>query len=605
MHLPTSRRFYACGLLAFAALSSTLRADTLTWDSSGLNPNAPVDGAGAWDTTSALWSNGTVDSIWNNAGNDIAVFGSSNGAAGTVTVDTITAGGLTFNAATSGSYLLSGGTLTLGGSTPTITTNANAEISSAIAGTTGLTKAGSGVLTLSGTNSFTGGLKLNAGTVSFSAGANLSTGTVTFGGGALRFAGTSGYNAISRTWSVGTSGATFDLGTSGSGYVVYSGTMSFTGSGARTITLSGSSSSSGTSGVSFVIGDGSGGATSLVKNGTASWNLSGANTYTGSTTVNAGTLFLNGDDRISVASTVYIAAGASIRMVGNQTFGNLQDGTGGGGQLARAYGGASIATIQSGRFSGRIYEITDTGRTVNVAKTTSGVLRFSGTNNTYSGGTTISGGTLLINNASGVGLGVNNVTVTNATLGGNGYSALGSSTAGVTAASHTIGSGGVIAPGDSEINGGIGTLTLNGANSTGAILDMQAGSSFTFDLGAGDANDTLRFYSYAGASDFLRDSGGIVLNFSGALAGTYDLFRFYSNAGTTLTDAGFTEATSNFTLGSGLTGYNATWDYSTLGVISLTLTAVPEPSAAVLFGLGGLCAMVLWRRARYRAAVRG
>lgn len=599
MHLPTSSRFYACGLLAFAALSSTLRADSLTWDSSGLNPNAPVDGAGAWDTTSALWSNGTVDSIWNNAGNNTAVFGSSNGAAGTVTVGTITAGGLTFNGATSGSYLLSGGTLTLGGSTPTITTNANAEIASAIAGTTGLTKEGSGVLTLSGTNTFTGGLKLNAGTVSFSAGANLSTGTVSFGGGALRYAGSSGYNAISRTWSVGTSGATFDLASSGNGYVVYSGTMSFTGSGARTITLSGSSSSSNTSGVSFAIGDGSGGATSLVKNGTASWNLSGANTYTGSTTVNAGILFLNGDDRISAASTVYIASGASIRMVGNQTFGNLQDGTGGGGQLARAFGGASIATIQSGRFSGRIYEITATGRTVAVAKTTSGVLRLSGTTNDYTAGTTISGGTLLINNASGTGLGVGNVSVTNATLGGNGYSALGGT------ASHTVGSGGVIAPGDSEINGGIGTLTLNGANSTGAILDMQAGSSFSFNLGAGDANDTLRFYSYAGASDFLRDSGGIVLNFSGALAGTYDLFRFYSNAGTTLTDAGFTQATSNLTLGSGLTGYNATWDYSTLGVISLTLTAVPEPSSAVLFGLGGLCAMVLWRRARYRASARG
>ncbi len=112
MHLPTSSRTIASGLLAFAALSSTLRADTLTWDSSGLNPNAPVDGTGAWDTSSALWSNGTVDSVWNNAGNNTATFGSNNGAAGTITVGTITAGGLIFNAATSGSYLLSGGTLT-------------------------------------------------------------------------------------------------------------------------------------------------------------------------------------------------------------------------------------------------------------------------------------------------------------------------------------------------------------------------------------------------------------------------------------------------------------------------------------------------------------
>ncbi len=160
----------------------------------------------------------------------------------------------------------------------------------------------------------------------------------------------------------------------------------------------------------------------------------GANTYTGSTTVNGGILFLNGDDRISVSSTVYIASGASVRMVGNQTFGNLQDGTGGGGQLARAFtGGTSTATIQSGRFSGRIYEV-GSGRTVAVAKTTGGVLRLSGITNDYTGGTTISGGTLLINNASGTGLGVGNVTVTNATLGGNGYSTL------TGTASHSIGS---------------------------------------------------------------------------------------------------------------------------------------------------------------------
>ncbi len=374
--------------------------------------------------------------------------------------------------------------------------------------------------------------------------------------------------------------------------------MTFSGSGARTVTLAGTSTSSNSSSLNSVVGDGSGGATSLVKNGTAAWVLGGANTYTGSTTVNAGTLFLNGDDRISVSSTVYIASGGEIRIVGNQTFGSLQDGTGGGGKLGRAYaGGTSTATIQSGRFSGQIYDVA-TGRVTAVAKTTGGVLRLTGTTNTYTGGTTISGGTLLINNASGTGLGVGNVTVTNATLGGNGYSVLGGSS------SHAIGSGGVIAAGDSETNGGIGTFTLNGGNSTGAILNMQAGSSFTFDLGAGNASDVVRFYNYAGASDFLRDSGGIAINFSGALAGTYNLFRFYSNAGTTLTDAGFNQATSNFTLGSGLTGYNATWDYSTLGVISLTLTAVPEPSTAVLLGLGGVCAMVLWRRGRYRASVR-
>jgi len=86
----------------------------------------------------------------------------------------------------------------------------------------------------------------------------------------------------------------------------------------------------------------------------------------------------------------------------------------------------------------------------------------------------------------------------------------------------------------------------------------------------------------------------VTLNFNGAQDGTYDLFTFYSNAGTTLTSAGFTELTSNFTLGSGLSGYTAAWDYSTTGVISLTLTTVPEPASAGLV-LAGL-ALCLRRR---------
>ncbi|MCX6964497.1 MAG: autotransporter-associated beta strand repeat-containing protein [Verrucomicrobia bacterium] len=87
-------------------------------------------------------------------------------AAGTITVSgTVSANSLTFGSQ-SGAIVLSGGTISLGGTTPTITVNNAADtISSAITGSAGLTKNGTGTLTLSGNNTYTGSTTLNAGTL--------------------------------------------------------------------------------------------------------------------------------------------------------------------------------------------------------------------------------------------------------------------------------------------------------------------------------------------------------------------------------------------------------------------------------------------------------
>lgn len=569
-------------LFGFAALvaAGLANAASLTWDSSGANPANPVDGGGTWDTSAALWSNGGSDTSWNNAANNTAVFGNANGAAGTVDLaSAVTVGGITFNAPVSGNYVLSGTTLTLAGATPTITTNVDATINAGIGGSAGLTKSGAGTLVLGGTNTYTGGTVISAGTLSFSSNSatgagGLPTGNITLMDGATLQYTAAGSGGFNRGYVLGT-GTTTISSTSSTGGLNASGNVNFTGSGARSLVLSNVSGNAMTFGGS--ISDGTGGTTSVIKNGAGDLNLNGtANTYTGSTIVNAGKIFANGNDRISTAGTVFLNAGAEIRLNGDQTIANLQNGSGGGGTLTRAFAGTSIATIQSGSFGGKIDDLVAGARVISVVKSTSGVLRLSGSSNNYSGGTTISAGTLLVNNPSGNGLGVGAVTVTSSTLGGNGYAALGGTN------SINVGGGGVIAAGDSNVADGIGTLTFSGSATTGSILNMQAGSSFTFDLAAGNANDTVRFYNYTGASDFLRDAGGVTLNFNGAQDGTYDLFTFYSNAGTTLTSAGFTELASNFTLGSGLTNYTAAWDYSTTGVISLTLTAVPEPATAGL-----------------------
>ena len=168
-----SARWLALAAMPMAVgLASKADAISLTWDSGGTHPLAPVDGSGNWDTTtSALWSNGLTDSVWING--DAAIFGSNNGVAGTVTIDDpsgVIASGLTFNAASSGNYTIAasgGDILTLTGTTPTITvaTGLTPTISAAIAGTNGLsfTGAGSGVLILSGSSNYSGNTTINSG----------------------------------------------------------------------------------------------------------------------------------------------------------------------------------------------------------------------------------------------------------------------------------------------------------------------------------------------------------------------------------------------------------------------------------------------------------
>ena len=112
-------------------------------------------GSITWDNAlTAAWaaaSGGSYTSQW--AGGNDAVF---EGSAGTVTLAGVTAHNLTFNAT---GYTLSGaGTLTLTGTTPTISLGSgiSATIGNEIAGSAGLTKIGAGSLTLNGTNNYTG-----------------------------------------------------------------------------------------------------------------------------------------------------------------------------------------------------------------------------------------------------------------------------------------------------------------------------------------------------------------------------------------------------------------------------------------------------------------
>jgi autotransporter-associated beta strand protein len=155
----------ACAALALFTAGTSLAAD-LYWSANGNTQG----GAGTWNTTSNCWgtvAGGPYGTAWNNANNDVAIFGNT---AGTVTLgEGITVGGLVFNTA---SYTVTANTLTFGAA-GIISNAVAATISSAIAGTGPITKDGAGTLTLSGTNSYSGATTISAGTLALGASSTL------------------------------------------------------------------------------------------------------------------------------------------------------------------------------------------------------------------------------------------------------------------------------------------------------------------------------------------------------------------------------------------------------------------------------------------------
>ena len=333
------------------------QADAYSWDP-GATSGSNLGGSGTWDTTGPWWYSGSGDQAWvNNATPDSAVFAAS---AGTVTIGApITVNSLTFNVS---GYTLSGpNAITLDGSTPTITvTNAadSAEIDAQLAGTAGLTVAGPGTLTLGAYNSYTGPTNVNGGILALDVylGNTLSAASaVTINsGGTIRADNDSPFGTV--TWPMVTvnpggllttsngifswtpvlnlAGGTLAAGTPTESFGSWVFGSDVTVSGATTSTMSARDMSlSEPGGVNFTVGTGStlnvtgefsavGGNTGLIKQGLGTMILSGPNTYTGPTVVNAGILALNSAfGTLSAGSPVTINSGGTIRADANSPFG--------------------------------------------------------------------------------------------------------------------------------------------------------------------------------------------------------------------------------------------------------------------------------------------
>lgn len=160
----------------FSLLGMTPTPLTFTWSTNLIG--AAIDGAGAWNTSTANWTDtNNTHAIWSSALGDTAAFGAG-GIAGTVTLAAggITAGGLIFNAGVTGTYTLTGGPILLTNA-PVIKVDATAQIASPISGAAGFTKTGGATLILSGSNTYSGVMAIETGTVKLAA-QSLSTPTL-------------------------------------------------------------------------------------------------------------------------------------------------------------------------------------------------------------------------------------------------------------------------------------------------------------------------------------------------------------------------------------------------------------------------------------------
>jgi fibronectin-binding autotransporter adhesin len=234
---------------------------------------------------------------------------------------------------------------------------------------------------------------------------------------------------------------------------------------------------------------------SFTQNGTGEIALTtSVSTFTGPVNVNSGTL--------SATTLANLGAGTAINL-NNSIFKFTGVFDPSSRTLTVGSGGATFDTNGNAiSFSNPV----GSGSSGSLTKAGAGSLSL-GTANTYTGGTTISGGTLLANNPTGSATGSGAVVVnTGGALGGTG------SVAGAV----NVTTGGKIAPGAS-----VGTLTVGS-------LDLDAGSTLDIEFNTTPANDLVTVTSSGGLT---IDGGAITLLQEGtsnafSAVGTYNLFAY-------------------------------------------------------------------------------
>jgi autotransporter-associated beta strand protein len=570
---------------------TTVSAGTLAGDTASLQGNITNNAAVNFDQA----SDGTY------AGNISGTGSLTKSSAGNVTLTGTNtySGGTTINGGT-----LTGNSVSLQGNivdNAAIVFNqaATGTYAGVVSGTGTLTKSGAGNLTLGATNTYTGGTVVNGGTLALVNGgsAGAIVGSLTVNSGATLLASTSnafGYGTGTKVDSVAINGGTLNYTGSGDlgwgiAYTLNSGALLTSNGGvsstssASDFSFGGNTSVSVTSGAATIAGHvdlrGDNGITNVnftvasgatlnvtagisshapnsvtvgpvgfTKLGAGAMILTGANSYSGTTAINAGTLQ---------------AGNASALGSGTISFG--------GGTLQY---GSGITTDFSSRFStaaSQQYNIDTNGNNVTLAtaltssggalsKAGSGTLTLSAAN-TYAGGTTVSGGTLDLITGGGTGAirGALNIG-TGATVESAAVDALGYIDG--TKVDSIMIDGGTLNNSAAGNNGwGVAYTLSNGAllTSNGGVSSTSAASAFSFGNST-TVNVPYGTATIAGHVDLRGDLGDTAVGFTVASGATLNVTADISNTngslGVTKLGAGAMTLTGTNTY-SGTTAINA------------------------------------------------
>ncbi|WP_219563837.1 autotransporter-associated beta strand repeat-containing protein, partial [Salmonella enterica] len=321
------------------------------------------------------------------------------------------------------------------------------ELENTLSGTGSLVKTGTGELTLNGDNNYSGGTTISGGTLTADHADSLGSGDID-NSGVLQVGEGELKNTLSGT------GSLVKIGT---GELTLNGDNDY--SGGTTISdgtlIANHADSLGTGAIDnsgvLQVGEGElkntlSGTGSLVKIGTGELTLNGDNDYSGGTTISDGTLIANHADSLGTGAI----DNSGVLQVGEGELKNTLSGTG------------SLVKIGTG-------ELTLNG------------------DNDYSGGTTISDGTLIANHADSLGTGA----IDNSGVLQVGEGELKNTLSG-TGSLVKIGTGELTLNGDNDYSGGTtisdGTLIANHADSlgTGAI-----DNSGVLQVGEGELKNTL------------------------------------------------------------------------------------------------------------------
>ena len=592
---------------------------------------------------------------------------------GTVALTKVGTGVQTLSGSNSytGSTTISAGILQLGNNTATGSLNPSSAIvnnatlafnrsntltqgtdfSSVVSGTGGVLQVGSGTTILNGLNTYTGPTTVRAGTLSV---ASLTNGSIDSGVGTssnaaanlLLSGGTFQYTGVlastDRLFTINGiadgDGTTLDASGSGAINFTNAGGLAYgVANQARTLTLAGSNTGLNT--LTAAIADNGSGATSLVKSGAGKWVLAGNNSYSGGTTISAGTLVVavgslgtgtttigggtleQGIENALSGSSLLLNAG-TFNLNGYSTAVSSLSGSAGMVSNSSASTLAILTANASGNstFSGMIQ---DGVGSVGLTKSGVGSLTLAGVNS-YTGATTVAGGMLVVNGSIQTDVSV----ASGAFLGGSGtIGDAGSSTstvgrlsgAGTISPGSITGAAAILSAYTFDPSAGLGaafeftSATLAGVtpvfNSLNDVLNLTSTAADPF-AGSGGLTSINTIDIYFNVTSILpadRFSGGMFVNFgagiytdtatliAGVQNATYTYWVRSTGSGVrTFNGVNYDSFTSNVTLGA--------IDASLDGVGSGFLTefvVVPEPDTIALAGLGiAMAAWTIWKRRR-------